>query len=69
MSYVNKDEMTELRTAAESLETALTSEDTVQLKSVAYAINTAANSGATRCIFQEPLRSNTKKELASKVII
>ena len=65
MSYIDKDQMIELHTAAEALETSLTAEDTIQLRSVAYAINTAANTGATRCMFQEPLRDNTKKELAS----
>ena len=66
MSFVEKDHMTDLRTAAESLETSLTSEDTIQIKSVAYAINTAANTGSTRVVFQEPLRNAVKEELISK---
>lgn len=66
MSYVEKDDMTTLRTAAQSLETSQTSEDTVQLKAVAYEINSAANTGSTRIFFQDPLRGATKAELESK---
>lgn len=66
MSYVEKDDMTTLRTAAESLETSQTSEDEVQLKAVAYQINTAANTGSTKIFFLDPLREATKSALESK---
>lgn len=56
MSIVARDQMTELRTADESYQTSLVAEDEIQLKAVAYEINTAANSGATRTVYQGKLR-------------
>ena len=63
MSLVEKDHMTDLYTASQSRQTAATAEDDVQLKAVAYAINSAANTGQLRVIFQEPLRENVKEQL------
>ena len=66
MSRVKKDDMTKLRTAEESLETALTAEDEVQLEAVAYLINNAANTGLTRAVYQDKLRPATLSELENK---
>lgn len=66
MSLVDKDHMTELRPAAAALETALTANDEIQLKAVAFAINHASNTGETRVEFLDPLRPATKEALESK---
>lgn len=66
MSLVNREDLDKLRTAEEALETAETSEDEIQLKAVAYAINSASNTGQTRVVFQEKLRTNTISELEMK---
>lgn len=66
MSLVDKDDMTTLRTAAESLATSQTAEDEIQLKAVAYAINSAANTGETVTVFQGELRENVKSEVEGK---
>lgn len=63
MNLVDKDHMTELYTAAQSRQTAATAEDDIQLKAVAYAINSAANTGQLRVIFQETLRPNVIEQL------
>jgi len=66
MSIVDKDHMTELRSAADARNTAQTAEDDQQLIAVAYAINMASNTGAYDTFFQEPLRANTISKLESK---
>jgi len=66
MALVDKDHLTELRSAAEARTTALTGLDEIQLKAVAYAINTASNTGETSVIFKEALRENTVAELKAK---
>lgn len=66
MSLVEKDKMTELRTAAQSYETSISSEDEVQLKAVAYAINSAANTGQLNTVFQGAIRPAVLEELESK---
>lgn len=66
MALVDKDEMTSLRTAAESKATAATSLDDIQKKAVAYAINNAANCGQYEVIFQEVLRESTIQSLEEK---
>lgn len=63
MNLIPKDQMTELFTAAQSRQTATTAEDDIQLKAVAFAINSAANTGQFRVIFQEPLREAVKDQL------
>ena len=63
MNLVDKDHMTELFPAAQSRQTASTAEDDVQLKAVAFAINSAANTGQLRVIFQETLRPNVVDQL------
>lgn len=65
MSLVDKDHMTELRPASDALATAQTAEDEIQLKAVAFAINSASNTGQTRILFQDPLRDATKSTLES----
>ena len=65
MSLVEKDEMTTLRSASESKDTAQTAEYEIQLKAVAYAINSAANTGELRTIFVGQLRDDVKEELES----
>ncbi len=66
MSLVEKDEMTTLFSASESNANAKTAEDAIQLKAVAYAINSAANTGLFRVVFQEILRPAVKAELENK---
>lgn len=66
MSLVEKDKMTELRPASDSRETALGSEDEIQKKAVAFAINSAANTGQLNTIFQGAIRDAVKEELESK---
>lgn len=66
MSLVEKDKMTELRSASDSFATAQTAEDDIQLEAVAYAINSAANTGLIRTIYQSALSENTISELESK---
>lgn len=66
MSLVEKDDMTTLRSASDSRATADTAERDIQLKAIAYAINSAANTGEKRVIFQEKLVDGVKEELESK---
>ena len=66
MSLVPKEDMDKLRTASQSAETAATAELDVQLKAIAYQINTAANTGQNRAVFQEKLVPGVKEELESK---
>lgn len=63
MALVDKDSMTILRTAAEARTTASTAEVDIQLKAVAYAINTAANTGLTRIEFIEKLLNDVSTKL------
>lgn len=65
MSLVDREDMTTLYSAADSRQNAETAEDAVQLKAVAYAINSAANTGLFRVVFQEPLRPAVEEELTS----
>ena len=66
MSLVERDDMTKLRTAAESRETAASAEDEVQIKAVAHLINQAANTGLERVAYQGELREAVREELISK---
>lgn len=66
MSLVTKDEMTTLRSAADSRSTAETALKDIQLMAVAYAINNAANTGELEVLFQEKLVDGIKDELESK---
>ena len=66
MAQVDKDHMTELRSASDSLATAQDAEKDVQLKAVAFAINSAANTGETQAVFQGVLLPEVKSELESK---
>lgn len=66
MSLVPKDQMTELFSASTSANTAANAEDDIQLKSVAYAINEAANTGLYRVVYQTKLRPNVKAQLESQ---
>ena len=66
MALVDKDEMTTLRTAAESKATAETAEKDIQLKAIAYAINNAANCGQSNVIFQERIMDENIEELEGK---
>lgn len=63
MNLVERTDMDKLRTAQESAQTAATAEDDIQLKAVAYAINSAANTGEHRVLFQEKLRQAVADEL------
>lgn len=65
MSLVKHDEMTILRPASASASTAETAEDDIQLASVAYLINQAANTGSYEAVFQDTLRPNVKAQLES----
>ena len=65
MALVEKDDMTTLRSAADSRATAETAEHDIQVKAVAYAINNAANCGQDRIIFQEILRPDVASDLVS----
>lgn len=65
MNLVDKDNMDKLQPASSSKQTAQTAEDDIQLKAVAYAINSAANTGQYRTIFLEEIRPNVKSELES----
>lgn len=66
MSLVPKDEMTTLRSASDSRTTAQTAEKDIQIQAIAYAINTAANTGLTETLFQSQLVDGVKEELESK---
>ena len=65
MAQVDKDHMTELRSASDSLATAQSAEKDIQLKAVAFAINSAANTGETRTVFQGVMLEEIKQELES----
>lgn len=65
MALVDKDDMTTLFPASDSKATAQSAEDDIQLKAVAFAINSAANTGQLRVIFQEEIRPNVKTQLKS----
>lgn len=66
MSLVSKDDMTKLRSAADSRSTSSSAEDDIQVQAVAYAINQSANTGLYEVMFQEKLRDNVKSQLESK---
>jgi len=66
MALVDREHMTELRSASDAKATALSAESDIQLQSVAYAINEASNTGLTRTIFRGVLLDNTKTQLESK---
>ena len=66
MSLIPKDQMTELFSASQVAETASTAEEDIQLKSVAFAINQAANTGLYRIIYQEKLKDSVKEALEAK---
>lgn len=66
MSLVPKDEMTTLRSASDSRATAQSAEKDIQLQAIAYAINTAANTGLTETMFQSKLLDGVKDELEGK---
>lgn len=66
MTLVNKDEMIKLRSASDSRATAQTAEKDIQLQAIAYAINTAANTGLFSTIYQSPLLDGVKEELEGK---
>lgn len=66
MSLVSKDEMTTLRSAADSRATAQSAEKDIQLQAIAYAINTAANTGLLETLYQTQLIDGVKEELESK---
>lgn len=65
MSLVNREDMDKLRPAADSKDTAATAQDDIQLKAVAFAINSAANTGELRTVFQEKLRDGVIEQLIS----
>lgn len=66
MSLVEREDMTKLRTAAESRETAATAEHDVQLKAVAHLINQAANTGVERVTYQGEILDSVREELLAK---
>lgn len=66
MAQVDRDHMTELRSAADSKTTAQTAEKDSQLKAVAYAINEAANTGAFTTVFKGVLLDEVKTQLESE---
>ena len=63
MALVDKDHMTELRSAADARLTAETAEVDIQLQAVAYAINSASNTGQLRATFQGVLLDEVKSAL------
>ena len=63
MALVEQDEMTTLRSASDSLATAQGAEYDIQLKAVAYAINSAANTGEFRTVFQGVILDQIEQEL------
>lgn len=65
MNLVPKEEMDELKPAASSKQTAESAEDDIQTKAVAFAINSAANTGQYRVIFLEPIRPAVEEALKS----
>lgn len=65
MALVDKDHMTELRPASDSKVTASTAEKDIQLQAVAYAINSAANTGEYTAVYQGKLLDEVKTELES----
>ena len=66
MALVEHDKMTTLYDASQSAATAATALDDIQLKAVAFAINSAANSGETSTTFSEDLRQATLDALKAK---
>lgn len=55
--------LTQLVPAATAKSTALSAERDIQLKTVAHAINTAANTGCTEVKINQPLLDEVKTEL------
>ena len=55
--------LTQLVPAATAKATAINAEKDIQLKTVAHAINTAANTGCTEVKFNQPLLDEVKAEL------
>ena len=66
MALVDKDHMTELRPASDAATTAATAEVDIQTQAVAYAINSASNTGERRTIFQGVLLPDVEEDLVSK---
>lgn len=65
MSLVERDDMTTLRPASESKQTAINAEKDQQLKAIAYAINNAANTGELTTVYQGVMLDEVKEELVS----
>lgn len=66
MSLVKRDQMTVLRSASESAATAAAAEHDIQLQSVAFLINEAANTGLYRAVYQQEMMAEVKATLESK---
>ena len=66
MALVERDKMTTLLDASQAKAVASTALDEIQLKAVAYAINSAANSGETCVEFKEAMREATLDALKAK---
>lgn len=66
MALVDRDKMTELRTASQSQETAAGAFDEIELAAVAYAINNAANTGEYKAVYNQPIRQATHAALIAK---
>ena len=66
MAKVDKDHMTELRSASDSKATATDAVKDTQLEAVAYLINSAANTGEMSAMFQGDLLDEVKSELETE---
>lgn len=66
MALVEKDDMTTLRPASDSRSTAQTAEKDIQIKAIAFAINSAANTGEMRAIYQGTLLEEVIAEVKGK---
>jgi hypothetical protein len=66
MALIPQDELTTLIAASAAEAVADTAQQTLQEQSVAYTINTAANTGAHTCLYNHPLSEDTITILTSK---
>lgn len=66
MALIPQDELITLITAAVAKDVADTAHQTQQEQSVAFAINSAANTGAHTCLYNHPLSDTTIATLKSK---
>lgn len=66
MALIERDKLNQLIPASEAKAVSETALDAINLAQVAYAINTAANTGETQTVVMTQMTDNTKEQLNAK---